>query len=122
GKTVPAFSGQQTWRGALQKLLMGSGLEWGLVNDTTVVIRRSGNAAKPAASQHKQTEKADQKPEPTTLQGVTVMASRNPRNVVSRLLALASMFSPMTRIQAGSSPFLNLRAGLSSNARVPSIA
>src|SRR6185312_6160471 len=74
--TVPAFSGQQTWRGALQKLLMGSGLEWGLVNDTTVVIRRSGNAAKPAASQHKQTEKADQKPEPTTLQGVTVTGTR----------------------------------------------
>src|SRR6185312_1404269 len=74
--TVPAVGGQQTWREALQKLLAGSGLEWGLVNDTTVVIRQSGNAAKPAASQHKQTEKADQKPEPTTLQGVTVTGTR----------------------------------------------
>jgi len=76
GKTAPTVSGRQTWREALQKLLTGNGLEWGLVNDTTVVIRQSGNAAKPAASQHKQTEKADQKPEPTTLQGVTVTGTR----------------------------------------------
>jgi outer membrane receptor protein involved in Fe transport len=76
GKTVPAVSGQQTWREALQKVLANSGLKWGFVNDTTVVIRRSGNAAKPAASPPKQPEKADQKPEPTTLQGVTVTGTR----------------------------------------------
>ena len=81
GKTAPAVSGQQTWREALQRLLAGSGLEWGFVNDTTVVIRRSGNAAKPAqakpaASVHKQTEKSEQKPEPTTLQSVTVTGTR----------------------------------------------
>ena len=81
GKTAPAISGQQTWREALQKLLAGSGLEWGFVNDTTVVIRRSGNTAKPvqtkpAASSHKQTEKSEQKPKTTTLQGVTVTGTR----------------------------------------------
>ncbi|HZX70897.1 MAG TPA: secretin and TonB N-terminal domain-containing protein, partial [Rhodanobacter sp.] len=76
GKTAPAVSGQQTWREALQKLLADSGLEWGFVNDTTVVIRQSSKAAKPAASPHKQTEKADQKPEPTTLQSVTVTGTR----------------------------------------------
>lgn len=78
GKTAPAVSGRQTWREALQKLLAGSGLEWGFVNDTTVVIRQSGNAVKPkpAVSPHRQTEKPEQKPEPTTLQGVTVTGTR----------------------------------------------
>ncbi|OOG57863.1 TonB-dependent receptor [Rhodanobacter sp. B05] len=81
GKTAPTISGQQTWREALQKLLAGSGLEWGFVNDTTVVIRQSGNAAKPAktkpaASAHKQAETPGQKFEPTTLQSVTVTGTR----------------------------------------------
>ena len=80
GKTAPAVSGQQTWREALQKLLTGNGLEWGLVNDTTVVIRQSGKAEpareEPATSPHKQKEKLEQKPEPTTLQSVTVTGTR----------------------------------------------
>jgi len=79
GKTAPAISGQQTWREALQKLLMGSGLEWGLVNDTTVVIRRSGNATKPAghaASRQEPVEKPEQKSEPIALQTVTVTGTR----------------------------------------------
>ncbi|KZC19629.1 TonB-dependent receptor [Rhodanobacter denitrificans] len=76
GKTAPAISGQQTWREALKKLLTSNGLEWGFVNDTTVVIRRSGKATKPAASPHKQTEKSDQKPESITLQSVTVTGTR----------------------------------------------
>jgi outer membrane receptor protein involved in Fe transport len=78
GKTAPPVSGPQTWREALRKLLAGSGLEWGFVNDTTVVIRQSGNAVKPepAVPPHKQTEKPEQKPEPTTLQGVTVTGTR----------------------------------------------
>ncbi len=49
GRTVPAVGGPQTWREALQKLLAGSGLEWGFVNDTTVVIKR-GPAAPNAPS------------------------------------------------------------------------
>src|SRR6185312_2889963 len=80
GKTAPAVNGQQTWREALQKLLTGNGLEWGLVNDTTVVIRQSGKAEpareEPATSPHKQKEKLEQKPEPTTLQSVTVTGTR----------------------------------------------
>ncbi|TAM61622.1 MAG: TonB-dependent receptor [Rhodanobacter sp.] len=81
GKTAPAVSGQQTWREALQKLLTSSGLEWGFVNDTTVVIRQSSKAAKPArakpaASLRKQMEKSGQKPEPITLQSVTVTGTR----------------------------------------------
>ncbi|UJJ50976.1 MULTISPECIES: TonB-dependent receptor [Rhodanobacter] len=80
GKTAPAISGQQTWREALQKLLAGSGLEWGFVNDTTVVIRQSGKT-KPAPQKavgpaHKPTTKSAQKPEPTTLQSVTVTGTR----------------------------------------------
>src|SRR6185312_10246936 len=65
GKTAPAVSGQQTWREALQKVLADSGLEWGFVNDTTVVIRRAGKA-KPAPA----------KPAATTLQSVTVTGTR----------------------------------------------
>lgn len=48
GKTAPAITGRQTWREALQKLLAGSGLEWGVVNDTTVVIRQA-NVTPPSA-------------------------------------------------------------------------
>lgn len=39
GKAAPALDGRFTWREALQTLLAESGLEWGFVNDTTVVIR-----------------------------------------------------------------------------------
>src|SRR5574337_549569 len=81
GKMALAVSGQQTWREALQKLLTNSGLEWGFVNDTTVVIRQSGKAAKstrtkPAASLRKQMDNSEQKPEPTTLPTVTVTGTR----------------------------------------------
>lgn len=44
GKKAKALSGEHKWRDALQLLLAGSGLEWGFVNDTTVVIRAKGNA------------------------------------------------------------------------------
>lgn len=76
-KTAPAVSGRQMWREVLQKLLAGSGLEWGFVNDTTVVIRRSGNTAKPAKAQsttppHKQAEKQ----KVTELEQVTVTGSQ----------------------------------------------
>jgi len=77
GKTAPAVSGQMTWREVLQKLLADSGLEWGFVNDTTVVIKRSGNTTKPAKAQsttppHKQLEKQ----KVTELQQVTVTGTR----------------------------------------------
>lgn len=54
GRTAPAFSGTLTWRAALERLLAGSGLEWGLVNDTTVVIKA------------RQTAPASQKRDPVT--------------------------------------------------------
>ncbi len=51
GKRVAPVSGQQSWREALHKLLAGTDLTYGFVNDTTVVIRRSEPAATaPAAS------------------------------------------------------------------------
>lgn len=77
GKRAPAVSGQLTWRGALQKLLAGSDLEWSFVNDTMVVIRRSSNTAKPAKAQsntppHKQAEMQ----KVTELEQVTVTGSQ----------------------------------------------
>src|SRR3546814_2813827 len=41
GMRSPAISGRQDWRQALEKLLAGSGLEWQLVNETTVAIRKA---------------------------------------------------------------------------------
>src|SRR3546814_15809958 len=38
---APTVSGRQDWRQALKKLLAGSGLEWQLVNETTVAIRKA---------------------------------------------------------------------------------
>src|SRR3546814_13412090 len=38
---APTVPGRQDWRQALKKLLAGSGLEWPLVNETTVAIRKA---------------------------------------------------------------------------------
>src|SRR3546814_14107725 len=48
GKRAPAVEKQANWRQVLQILLSGSGLEWQLVNENTVAIRRAGNATKNA--------------------------------------------------------------------------
>src|SRR3546814_947566 len=48
GMRSPAISGRQDWRQALEKLLAGSGLEWQLVNETTVAIRK----AAPRSEEH----------------------------------------------------------------------
>src|SRR3546814_8021586 len=48
GKRAPAVEKQANWRQVLQILLSGSGLEWQLVNENTVAIRRAGNAPKNA--------------------------------------------------------------------------
>src|SRR5690348_9057213 len=77
GKTAPAVSGRQTWREVLQKLLVGSGLEWGFVNNTTVVIRQSGNTAKPAKAQSTTpSPKQAEKQKVTELEQVTVTGSQ----------------------------------------------
>src|SRR3546814_18318313 len=48
GKRAPVVEKQANWRQVLQILLSGSGLEWQLVNENTVAIRRAGNAPKNA--------------------------------------------------------------------------
>src|SRR3546814_17562018 len=40
GKTASAISGQLTWRAALERLLAGSDLEWSVINDATIVIKK----------------------------------------------------------------------------------
>src|SRR3546814_11290791 len=40
GKTASAISGQLTWRAALERLLAGSDLEWRVINDATIVIKK----------------------------------------------------------------------------------
>lgn len=50
GRTAPALDARLTWREALQRLLSGTGLTWGFVNDTTVVIRKAEQASAPAAA------------------------------------------------------------------------
>lgn len=47
GKKAAALSGQQTLREALQKLLTGTGLTWGMVNGKTIVIKQLDAAAVP---------------------------------------------------------------------------
>lgn len=49
-KTAPAISGKQTWQQALQKMLAGTGLEWRLINETTVAIRKIKAEPGPASS------------------------------------------------------------------------
>lgn len=75
GKTAPAVSGQMTWREVLQKLLAGNRLEWGFVNDTTVVIKRSSGAAKPTQAQPTAAPPAEQQ-KVTELERVTVTGSQ----------------------------------------------
>lgn len=45
GKQAVALSGILTWRQALERLLQGSGLEYGQVDDSTVVIKRAEGSA-----------------------------------------------------------------------------
>src|SRR3546814_15340837 len=50
GMRAPTVSGRQDWRQAVKKLLAGSGLEWQLVNETTVALR---NATSPQSGLRK---------------------------------------------------------------------
>lgn len=49
GMRSPVISGRQDWRQALGKLLGGSGLEWQLVNETTVAIRKAPSSGLPVS-------------------------------------------------------------------------
>ena len=84
GKRAAAVNGQLAWRQALDRLLNGSGLDWGLVNDTTIVIRASRTpateASRPAA------------PMPTQVQSET------------KVTELQAMSVTGSRIRAGSTP------------------
>src|SRR5690348_5428716 len=75
GKHVPAVSGRYTWREVLQKLLAGSGLGWGFINDTTVVIKQSGGTAEPTRFQPESVLHTEQQ-KVTKLQQVTVTGTQ----------------------------------------------
>lgn len=78
GKAAPAISGRQTWRDALKKLLAGSGLEWELINDTTVAIRikKVGAAWTPKTPSAQQPAPVAESDEPTTLEPLNVVGTR----------------------------------------------
>jgi outer membrane receptor protein involved in Fe transport len=78
GRTAPALSGRYSLDAALKHLLAGSGLTYEITGSGTVVVKQAppdptyrSTGPVPAARQ-----KDDQKPEPTTLQSVTVTGTR----------------------------------------------
>jgi outer membrane receptor protein involved in Fe transport len=74
GRTAPALAGHYSLDAALNRLLAGSGLVYEITSKGTVLVKRAppppSGPAKPA------TVKADQEPEPATLQSVTVTGTR----------------------------------------------
>ncbi|UJJ50971.1 MULTISPECIES: TonB-dependent receptor [Rhodanobacter] len=78
GRTAPALAGHYSLDAALRHLLAGSGLTYEVTGTGTVVVKQTPpnpppRSTKPAPAT---SQKADQKPEPTTLQGVTVTGTR----------------------------------------------
>lgn len=49
GKQAGALSGPYTWQTALQRLLSGTGLEWKLINNSTVVLTKGTAPQQPSA-------------------------------------------------------------------------
>jgi outer membrane receptor protein involved in Fe transport len=78
GRTAPALAGHYSLDAALRQLLAGSGLTYEITGTGTVMVKQTPpdpphRSAKPVPAA---TQKADQKPEPTTLQSVTVTGTR----------------------------------------------
>lgn len=88
GKSAPAISGHLTWRQALDRLLAGSGLEYSLVTQSTVAIRRAEPQPHTAPSSpgtilHPAPVPAPAAAsKPTALQSITVLGSLLPRSQV----------------------------------------
>ncbi|MDR6841303.1 TonB-dependent receptor [Pseudoxanthomonas sacheonensis] len=82
GKKATALSGQQTWREALQKLLTGTGLTWGMVNGKTIVIKQIDAAPGGSAGTSSQGERGRVEPlveqlaDPTEFEPIVVTGSR----------------------------------------------
>lgn len=79
GKQSRALSGRLTWREALETLLQGSGLEYGQVNDRTIVIRRSEERAAPAvrpAAASQAVPAAEEEAALTEIERMTVTGTR----------------------------------------------
>lgn len=62
GKKAASVHGAHTWREALQQLLDGTGLTWGLINGTTVVVKATTPKPAPSNSSHTE-EKSAKSPE-----------------------------------------------------------
>src|SRR3546814_7399076 len=77
GMRAPTVSGRQDWRQALKKLLAGSGLEWQLVNETTVAIRKAPSPP-PVIRKPEQPSSGTQAvaPETRDLEAITVTGTR----------------------------------------------
>jgi iron complex outermembrane recepter protein len=80
GKQAKALSGRMTWKEALDRLLQDSGLAYGRVNATTIVIQRSGEGAKsdarPAAEPSSSKSTASEKAPVTDMKAMTVTGTR----------------------------------------------
>lgn len=77
GKIAPAVSGTLTWREALQKLLAGSGLEWNLVGNNLVAVRKAAAPQQPADVNQKRASKPKASaPKVQQLGQVTVTGTR----------------------------------------------
>jgi outer membrane receptor protein involved in Fe transport len=80
GKQAKTLSGRMTWQEALGRLLQDSGLEYGRVNATTIVIRRSGEGAKrdarPAAAPSSNKSAASEEAPVMDMKGMTVTGTR----------------------------------------------
>src|SRR3546814_4071604 len=77
GMRAPTVAGRQDWRQALKKLLAGSGLEWQLVNETTVAIRKAPSPP-PVIRKPEQPSSGTQAvaPETRDLEAITVTGTR----------------------------------------------
>lgn len=84
GKKAPAVDGRQTWREALQRLLADSGLEWGFVNDTTVVIRKGKAKPKLTATPAPVESAAPAGDKVTTMPEILVVGSRSQNTDIPR--------------------------------------
>jgi outer membrane receptor protein involved in Fe transport len=79
GHRARALSGTMSWRGALDRLLQGTGLTYTTINEKTIVIRRGEPeppASAPPPASKPSAAAAGAKPSVTDIQGMTVTGSR----------------------------------------------
>lgn len=108
GKIAKSVTGQHTWRQALERLLAGSGLEWGFVNETTVVIRKQKKTTSIPTNQAVKPQAQSDESEIVNIPEILVVGSRSLNTSIARTRDDAQPYVVFNREEIEKAPVTNI--------------